>query len=69
MINDYLGHEAGDKVLQLVSNKLLHCLKAEGIVSRIGGDEFGMILTKVKTEECVTKLAKEILAALIKDFK
>lgn len=69
LINDYLGHEAGDKVLQLVSNKLLHCLKVEGIVSRIGGDEFGMILTKVKTEECVTKLAKEILAALDEGFQ
>jgi diguanylate cyclase (GGDEF)-like protein/PAS domain S-box-containing protein len=68
MINDYLGHEAGDQVLQLVSEKLLQCLNNQGVVSRIGGDEFGIIIPNVKTEDCVIRFAKEVLTAFDEGF-
>lgn len=43
-INDSLGHDIGDKVLKIVSNRLKKVVRAEDTVSRLGGDEFTIIL-------------------------
>lgn len=44
-INDSLGHEAGDVVLQIVANRLAGCMGGKERISRIGGDEFAFVVS------------------------
>lgn len=63
VINDSFGHGSGDQALQQVSRVLQHHLPENAIVSRLGSDEFGMILTDVDQKQAVT-IAEELLAKL-----
>lgn len=45
-INDSMGHEAGDLVLQIVAGRIRHLLREGDLAARLGGDEFAMILMK-----------------------
>lgn len=56
-INDTHGHHVGDKVLQLVGERLQACVRAEDTISRIGGDEFLCLLIEVKNDLDVAKVA------------
>jgi diguanylate cyclase (GGDEF)-like protein len=47
-INDTLGHGIGDKVLQVVAKRLTACVGENGLVSRIGGDEFVILIDDLK---------------------
>jgi diguanylate cyclase (GGDEF)-like protein len=44
LINDTLGHAAGDRFLQTVSERLRHCLRGMHGIGRVGGDEFAVVL-------------------------
>ena len=44
VVNDTLGHHAGDLLLKLVAQRLLECLRGGDIICRIGGDEFAVIM-------------------------
>lgn len=60
MVNDTLGHNIGDMLLVEVSKRLENLLKDIGIVSRIGGDEFTVIVENVTDERYSEVLAKKI---------
>ena len=60
-INDRLGHRVGDEVLQKTVELLHDCLQHQGLLARIGGDEFGIILNqddKNRLVETVEKIEK-----------
>lgn len=59
-INDSLGHETGDKVLQLTAKRIIKIVHANDIVSRIGGDEFTIILHNVHNPQLIPTIAKRL---------
>ncbi|HEY8101329.1 MAG TPA: EAL domain-containing protein [Burkholderiaceae bacterium] len=63
-INDLYGHEAGDKVLQEIAKRLQSCTRKEDVVSRLGGDEFIIILPRILTDEDPETVAQHILEKL-----
>lgn len=60
VVNDTLGHEAGDEMLKYVSNKLAKSLRSTDKVARFGGDEFVVILQKASEAEVVEKIIRHI---------
>jgi diguanylate cyclase (GGDEF)-like protein/PAS domain S-box-containing protein len=63
-INDSLGHEIGDRLLQSVAQRLLECVRSSDTVSRQGGDEFVVLLTEVTHARDAGISAEKILVAL-----
>lgn len=64
LVNDTLGHSMGDKLLQLVADRILGCLRAEDTLARFGGDEFTLLLPEVSCQEDATSVVKKIIASL-----
>ncbi|HET6724500.1 MAG TPA: EAL domain-containing protein [Gammaproteobacteria bacterium] len=60
-VNDYLGHNAGDKLLKAVSQRIQGCLGRDDIASRQGGDEFLILLTDVDGSDQVARFAEDML--------
>ncbi len=60
-INDSLGHPIGDKLLQSVARRLVHCVRGADTVSRQGGDEFVVLLSEVERPEDAALLANRML--------
>jgi diguanylate cyclase (GGDEF)-like protein len=67
-INDTLGHEAGDLLLQEVGKRLQGCLRESDTVARLGGDEFVVLLPTLRDPADIEVLAHKILAATGKSF-
>lgn len=63
-VNDSLGHHVGDLLLQLVSQRLLKCIRAEDTLARTGGDEFVIMLGELRTAEDAARTAEKILVEL-----
>ena len=63
-INDSLGHATGDKLLRLVTERLIECVRESDTVSRVGGDEFVILLAENKNSEDAGVSAQKILEAL-----
>src|SRR5579872_2977551 len=63
-INDSLGHPIGDKLLQSIAKRLIHCVRGTDTVSRQGGDEFVMLLSEVQQAEDVAITARRMLMAV-----
>jgi len=65
-INDTMGHEAGDLLLVEVACRLTGCLRDEDIVGRLGGDEFGVLLSRIGSPQYASIVANKLLAELAK---
>jgi diguanylate cyclase (GGDEF)-like protein len=64
VINDSLGHLAGDQVLQEVSRRLSECVREPDVVARLSGDEFAILLEESPIPQTACKVAQRILKSL-----
>jgi diguanylate cyclase (GGDEF)-like protein len=64
IINDSLGHEAGDMLLVEIANRLRQALRASDVVARLGGDEFVVILEEAAESHDVERIASNLLSVL-----
>src|ERR1035441_1966226 len=60
-INDTLGHQFGDQVLQLVAPRLAETLGPRGLLARLGGDEFAAVVEGVVDETDALRCAEQLL--------
>ncbi len=65
VINDTLGHEAGDKLLQETGTRFTQTVRSSDVVARLGGDEFVVLVQEVEEPKQVATVARKILSALI----
>lgn len=63
-INDTWGHDAGDRVLKEVANRLLSCIRQTDTAARIGGDEFFLILTELQGKNDAAVIAEKLLVSI-----
>lgn len=64
VINDTLGHLAGDALLQQVAQRISGCLRASDTVGRLGGDEFAVLVPDPEREYDVSVVARRLVDAL-----
>jgi diguanylate cyclase (GGDEF)-like protein/PAS domain S-box-containing protein len=64
VVNDSLGHEAGDKLLVAVAERLRACLRPEDTAARLGGDEFTILLEDLTGVGGAIRVAERIAEAL-----
>jgi len=69
LVNDSLGHDAGDELLRQVGARLQACLRETDTVARLGGDEFVAILDRVLDPELATRIADKLLATCCGDYE
>ncbi len=68
MVNDNLGHLAGDELLQKVAERITARLRNVDMVARLGGDEFIVLLEDINQPEDAARVANEIIADLTNHF-
>ncbi|HZS61539.1 MAG TPA: EAL domain-containing protein [Gemmatimonadaceae bacterium] len=64
VVNDSLGHTAGDELLVAVARRLSACSRAEDTVARLGGDEFAFLLERIDSPADAARVAERALEAL-----
>lgn len=67
-INDSLGHDAGDQLLQSVAQRLIACVRPADTVARLGGDEFTVLLEQIEPADQAMVVTDRIMHALQAPF-
>ncbi|MDX2366964.1 MAG: diguanylate cyclase, partial [Colwellia sp.] len=63
-INDSLGHDYGDILLQHVSKRIVSCVRSDDFVARLGGDEFTVVLNALTNKTKIDQIISHILSSL-----
>jgi diguanylate cyclase (GGDEF)-like protein len=69
LVNDSLGHDAGDELLKGVADRIEFCTRESDMVFRVGGDEFTVIVERLESPESAANLAQRILNALAQPMR
>jgi len=67
-VNDSMGHDVGDQLLIEVAARLKHCVRDVDMVSRLGGDEFTIILSDLDNLSAIDRIANAVLTSLATPF-
>jgi len=68
VVNDSLGHGAGDRLLQDSAKRLAECLRESDTVARLGGDEFVVMIENFTAPKDAIAVAQKVLASLSRPF-
>ena len=63
-INDTLGHQFGDRVLQETAKRLSACVREGDIIARLGGDEFVLLVEELGDPAALAEIARKLLTAV-----
>lgn len=63
VINDTLGHDIGDELLKEFSRRVKACIREKDLLARIGGDEFGILITNLHDKKKSIEIAERILSS------
>ncbi|MGL4502212.1 MAG: diguanylate cyclase domain-containing protein, partial [Planktothrix sp.] len=66
-VNDNLGHQVGDLLLKTIADRLKGCLRGSDTVSRLGGDEFTVILPGIPSKSDIARVAQKILDTITEE--
>src|ERR1700678_1137717 len=69
LVNDSLGHSAGDELLIKIAPRLQTALRPDDTIARLGGDEFVMLLDRIPDERSAARVAERIVAAFEAPFE
>ncbi|WP_206486023.1 EAL domain-containing protein [Thalassotalea sp. G2M2-11] len=69
MINDTLGHHAGDEFLIEIARRLSECVRDNDILARLGGDEFVILLDSLQSQDDVEEIASRIINSIAQPFE
>jgi diguanylate cyclase (GGDEF)-like protein/PAS domain S-box-containing protein len=67
-VNDNLGHDLGDRLLQLVAQRLVACVGEGDTVARLGGNEFVLLVTEQVRADAAYRAVQRVMAALAQPF-
>lgn len=67
-VNDALGHEAGDALLQVAARRVYDSLRETDTMARQGGDEFVVLMDELADREAITGVSQKILDAMVEPF-
>ena len=67
-VNDTFGHSSGDKVLQEAARRITECVRGSDTVSRLGGDEFTVLLTHIQRPQDAGRVAEQMVQVLSHKF-
>jgi diguanylate cyclase (GGDEF)-like protein len=68
LANDTFGHAMGDRLLQLVADRLRACVRETDSVARLGGDEFTIVLNNIRETDAIGRLAQKLVTVLSRPF-
>ena len=69
LVNDTLGHEAGDRLLVQAANRMTACLRASDTVARLAGDEFAVLLLGLDERTDAENVGRKVLTQLARPFE
>jgi diguanylate cyclase (GGDEF)-like protein len=67
-INDFYGHDAGDRCLMEVARRLRASVRASDVVARLGGDEFFVLLEEVQDELAIENVIRKLLGEALRPY-
>ena len=65
-VNDLYGHTVGDKLLEVIAERLLSCAREVDTVARLGGDEFAIVFTNIENDNNIIVIADRIIDCIQK---